>query len=99
MSEIVLDHAAAVRELARVIADGDEQLRAHQSRMPELAASAAGRDFADRGAAIGQMLQRLHSVGRQRIDAVLSTAEAAAAQVRVFRDVDESLADSFGRPR
>lgn len=99
MSEIVLDHAAALRELSRMVTDGAEQRRVHQARTPELAASAAGRDFGDRGAAIAQMLQRLHAVGRQRIDAVTATADAARAQVRVFRETDTDFAATLGRRR
>ena len=41
----------------------------------------------------------LHATGTERIDAVRATARAAAAQVRVLRDVDEHLADELGGAR
>lgn len=99
MSELFLDHAGALHSLNRLVADGEEQLARHTSTSPALPAAAAGRDFADRGAAIAAMLQRLHATGTERIDAVRATARAAAAQVRVLRDVDEHLSDELGGAR
>lgn len=95
MAELELDHGAALAELSALLTDGDEQHRRHQARTPALAPTAAGRAFVDRGAAIAAMLERLHTVGRERIDAVRTTAEAAHRQVGVFRDADLDFADSL----
>ncbi|AJK68050.1 hypothetical protein [Corynebacterium marinum] len=89
MSELFLDHAGALHSLNRLVADGEEQLARHTSTSPALPAAAA----------IAAMLQRLHATGTERIDAVRATARAAAAQVRVLRDVDEHLADELGGAR
>lgn len=92
MSGFFLDHAGALDALQRLVADGEEQHTRHLSTRPVLPATAAGRDFTDRGAAIAAMLQRVHDTGTERIDAVRTTADAAVAQVRVLRDVDTQLA-------
>jgi hypothetical protein len=92
MSVFFLDHAEALDALNRLAADGEEQHTRHLSTSPALPAAAAGRDFTGRGAAIAAMLQRIHDTGTERIDAVRTTAAAAAAQVRVLRDVDTQLA-------
>lgn len=95
MAELELDHGAALVELSRLLTDGDEQHRRHQARTPALAPAAAGQAFADRGVAIAAMLERLHTLGRERIDAVRTTAAAAHRQVVVFRDVDLDFAGSL----
>lgn len=99
MSGLFLDHAGALEALQSLASDGEEQLARHTSVSPSLPATAAGRDFADRGAAIAAMLQRLHDTGTERIDAVLTTADAAAGQVQALRDVDKQLADDLGGER
>lgn len=99
MSGLFLDHAGALETLHRLAADGEEQLARHSSTSPALPASAAGRDFADRGAAVAAMLQRLHDTGAERIDAVRATADAAAGQVRVLGDVDKQMATDLGGER
>lgn len=99
MSEIVLDHAEAARELTRMVTDGDEQRRVHRSRAPELEPGAAGRDFTDRGEAIARMLRHLHGIGGRRLDVVVATADAARKQVQAFRETDGDFADSLGRRR
>lgn len=96
MSELFLDHAGALQSLSRLVTDGEEQLARHTSTSPALPAAAAGRGFADRGAAIAAMLQRLHDTGTERLHAVRATAAAAASQVRVLRDVDGHLAANLG---
>ncbi|QGU03787.1 hypothetical protein [Corynebacterium comes] len=99
MSELFLDHTGALQALNHLVADGEEQLARHISTSPALPATTAGRDFTDRGTAIAALLQRLHDVGAERIDAVRATAEAAASQVRVLRDVDKQLAADLGGER
>ena len=96
MSELFLDQAGALNALDRLAADSEEQLTRHNSTAPDLPAAAAGRDFSDRGAAIGAMLQRLHDTGAERIAAVRATAASAASQVRVLGGVDAQLAADLG---
>lgn len=91
MSGIHLDHATALQALSRLLLDGEEQHRRHLSTRPALPVAAVGRDFAAQGTQIAAMLQRVHDTGRERIDALRTTAEAAAAQVRVYGDVDKHL--------
>ena len=91
MSGIHLDHGAALQALSRLLLDGEEQRRRHLLTRPTLPATACGRDFAAQGARIAAMLHRVHDTGRERIDALRTTAEAAVAQVRVFGDVDKHL--------
>ncbi|AJE32265.1 hypothetical protein B842_02060 [Corynebacterium humireducens NBRC 106098 = DSM 45392] len=91
MSGIHLDHGAALQALSRLLLDGEEQHRRHLSTRPALPVAALGRDFAAHGAQIAAMLHRVHDTGRERIDALRTTAESAAAQVRVFGDIDKHL--------
>lgn len=99
MSEISLDHMSALDALATLVADGEEQHQRHVASRPNLPASAAGRGFTDRGAAIASMLQKVHDEGANRLQAVRTTAGAAVEQVRVFRDVDKNFATQFsGQP-
>ena len=91
MSGIHLEHRAALQALAHLLADGAEQRHRHLSTRPSLPVAALGRDFAAQGARIAELLLRVHEVGTERIDALRTTADAAAAQVRVFGDVDKQL--------
>ncbi|MFC6147421.1 hypothetical protein [Corynebacterium nasicanis] len=91
MPGIHIDHTQALTALARMRADAEEQHHRHAGSRPAFAAAAAGRGFLDRGAAIAAMLEQVHAAGARRIDALRGTTEAAAAQVRVFRDVDKQL--------
>lgn len=95
MSGIRLDHRAAQAALRRLVTEGEDHHRQHTAAAPALPAAAAGRAFADRGAAIADALQRVHDHGARRIDALRATADAAAEQVGVFRDVDTRNADDL----
>ncbi len=91
MSGIHLDQGAALQSLSRLLLEGEEQRRRHLRTRPVLPVAACGRNFAAQGEQIAEMLHRVHDTGREHIDALRTTAEAAVAQVRVFGDVDKHL--------
>ncbi|WIM73017.1 hypothetical protein QP028_04745 [Corynebacterium suedekumii] len=95
MSGIRLDHRAAKCGTASPHGGGEDHHRRHTAATPALPATAAGRAFVDRGAAIADALHRVHEHGARRIDALRATADAAAEQVDVFRDVDKRNADDL----
>lgn len=91
MSGISLEHTTALTALTHLLTDSEEQQRLQSQSQPALPAAACGRDFADRGAAIAEMLRGIHAAGTTRIDALRATTDAAARQVRVLRDVDKQF--------
>lgn len=99
MSGIHLDHGAALQALTRLLADNEEQLNRHHSTRPSLPPAALGRDFTAHGQRIAALLQRVHELGAERIDALRTTADAAAQQVRVYGGVDKQLAERLGGAR
>ncbi|RNE48849.1 hypothetical protein [Corynebacterium alimapuense] len=99
MSGISLDHTAALAALEALAVEGKQQHQRHTAATPALLTSAVGRDFAAQGKAIAEMLERVHSRGRECIEAVQTTTQAAAEQVQVFRGVDVDFAEQLrGNP-
>ncbi|MDO5513206.1 hypothetical protein [Corynebacterium sp.] len=75
--------------MARMRTEAEQQQLRQLGTRPGFPVAAAGRAFADRGAAIAAMLQNVHDAGATRIENLRAVTDAAAEQMRVYGDVDK----------
>lgn len=84
MADLELNINDALAMLGKLTDEASQQSTIHASRSPALAASSAGRDFVDRGAALAEVLQEIYDKGARRLALIEETSNQATAQVRAY---------------
>lgn len=94
--DVDLDLSEARRELLQLIDATETQLTRHSRTRPNFPAGAAGRDFADRGAALASMFEQVHEKIHARMAHTLAVAESGIAEVHTLQNTDEQTSRNFG---
>lgn len=95
MLNLAIDAARSRGLLRELIDDTETEIRRHQQVIPGFADHAAGRDFADHGAALDRIFVALHDHHLQLMRRSAEVAAAAHHEVTTVAEADEASAHSL----